>query len=330
MEQNKKRIGVLTSGGDAPGMNAAIRAVTRSALFRQMEVMGIRHGFTGLLARDAALLDLRSVSEILHRGGTVLYTSRCPAFYQEDGIREGARACRELGLDGLVVIGGDGSFRGAQALSRHGVPCIGIPGTIDNDVPCTEYTIGFDTAVNTVIQLVDRLRDTSQSHDRCSIVEVMGRGCGDIALQAGVACGAIAILTPEIPCSIEAVVEKMKRTLRTGKRHFIILAAEGVAKRDGFGSVPELAVQIQARTGVETRATVLGYVQRGGAPTARERVLASEMGVRAVSLLEAGTNASRIVAMQHGRIVDLDLEEALSMSRPFCKPLYDIADEISI
>lgn len=311
-------------------MNAAIRAVTRSALSKQIKVMGIRHGFTGLLARDAVSLDLRSVSEILHRGGTVLYTSRCPAFYQEEGIREGTRACRELGLDGLVIIGGDGSFRGAQALSRHGIPCVGIPATIDNDVACSEATIGFDTAVNTVIELVDRLRDTSQSHDRCSVVEVMGRRCGDIALQAGVACGAIAILVPEIPCSIEGVVEKMKRTLRTGKRHFIIVVAEGVAKSEGFGSVPELAVQIQARTGVETRATVLGYVQRGGTPTARERVMASEMGVRAVSLLEQGTGQSRIVAVQQGRIVDLDLEAALAMSRPFCSALYDIVDEISI
>ena len=330
MEQATKCIGVLTSGGDAPGMNAAIRAVTRSALSKQIKVMGIRHGFTGLLARDTVSLDLRSVSEILHRGGTVLYTSRCPAFYQEEGIREGARACRELGLDGLVIIGGDGSFRGAQALSRHGIPCVGIPATIDNDVACSETTIGFDTAVNTVIELVDRLRDTSQSHDRCSVVEVMGRRCGDIALQAGVACGAIAILVPEIPCSIEGVVEKMKRTLRTGKRHFIIVVAEGVAKSEGFGSVPELAVQIQARTGVETRATVLGYVQRGGTPTARERVMASEMGVRAVSLLEQGTGQSRIVAVQQGRIVDLDLEAALAMSRPFCSALYDIVDEISI
>lgn len=330
MEQTEKRIGILTSGGDAPGMNAAIRAVTRSALSKQIKVLGIRHGFTGLLARDTVSLDLRSVSDILHRGGTVLYTSRCPAFYQETGIREGARACRELKLNGLVVIGGDGSFRGAQALSHQGIPCIGIPGTIDNDVACSEYTIGFDTAVNTVIQLVDRLRDTSQSHDRCSVVEVMGRHCGDIALQAGVACGAVAILVPEVPCSIEMIVEKMQRTLRTGKRHFIILVSEGVAKSEGFGSVPELAVQIQARTGVETRATVLGYVQRGGTPTARERVLASEMGVRAVALLAQTNPRSRIVAVQHGRIVDLDLDEALTMSRPFNKTLYDIADEISI
>jgi 6-phosphofructokinase 1 len=329
MEQKQKAIGVLTSGGDAPGMNAAIRAVTRSALFKKMTVLGIHHGFTGLLARDASPLDLRSVSEILHRGGTVLYTSRCPAFYKEEGIKEGARACRELGLDGLIVIGGDGSFRGAQALSRQGIPCIGIPGTIDNDVACSEYTVGFDTAVNTVIELVDKLRDTSQSHDRCSVVEVMGRHCGDIALYAGIACGALAILVPEMPCSVDAIVEKMQNTLRTGKRHFIIIVAEGVAKEGGFGSVPELAIQIEARTGVETRATVLGYVQRGGTPTARERVLASEMGAHAVEVLEHHGH-SRIVAVRHNQIVDLDLEDALSMNKTFNRRLYEIADMISI
>ena len=329
MKQQPKTIGILTSGGDAPGMNAAIRAVTRSALYKNMQVFGIHHGFSGLLARDAEALDLRSVSDILHRGGTVLYTSRCPAFYKEEGIKEGARACRELGLDGLVVIGGDGSFRGAQALSRQGIPCVGIPGTIDNDVACSEYTIGFDTAVNTVIELVDKLRDTSQSHDRCSVVEVMGRRCGDIALYAGVACGAIAILVPEMPCSIDAIVTKMQNTLRTGKRHFIIVVAEGVAKEGGFGSVPELAVQIEARTGVESRATVLGYVQRGGTPTARERVLASEMGAHAVSVLERGAH-SRIVAVRNNQIVDLDLDEALTQTKQFNRQLYEIADMISI
>ena len=329
MQQPSKTIGILTSGGDAPGMNAAIRAVTRSALYKNMQVLGIHHGFTGLLARDAEVLDLRSVSDILHRGGTVLYTSRCPAFYKEEGMKEGARACRELGLDGLVVIGGDGTFRGAQGLSRLGIPCVGIPGTIDNDVACSEYTIGFDTAVNTVIELVDKLRDTSQSHDRCSVVEVMGRHCGDIALYAGVACGAIAILVPEMPCSVEAIVEKMQKTLRTGKRHFIIVVAEGVAKEGGFGSVPELAIQIEARTGVESRATVLGYVQRGGTPTARERVLASEMGAHAVSVLERSAK-SRIVAVRNNQIVDLDLDEALSQTKQFNRHLYEIADMISI
>lgn len=329
MEKERKTIGVLTSGGDAPGMNAVVRAVARSALSKHMRVMGIRHGYSGLLARDATELDLRSVSEILHRGGTILYTSRCPAFYKEEGVKEGARACRELGLDGLVVIGGDGSFRGARDLSAHGVPCVGVPGTIDNDIACSEYTVGFDTAVNTVIELVDKLRDTSQSHDRCSVVEVMGRNSGDIALSAGIACGAVAILLPEMECSVDAVVEKMKRTLKMGKRHFIVIIAEGVTNRNGLGSTSEIAVQIEARTGVETRTTVLGYVQRGGTPTARERILASVMGVYAVELLEQGIG-NRIVASVANRIVDYDITEALNQKKEFNRHLYEIADMISI
>ncbi|MDD4715018.1 MAG: ATP-dependent 6-phosphofructokinase [Oscillospiraceae bacterium] len=329
MEQERKTIGVLTSGGDAPGMNAVVRAVARSALSKEMRVVGIRHGFSGLLARDAMELDLRSVSEILHRGGTILYTSRCPAFYKEEGVRDGARACRELGLCGLVVIGGDGSLRGAKALFAQGVPCIGIPGTIDNDIACSEYTVGFDTAVNTVIELVDKLRDTSQSHDRCSLVEVMGRNSGDIALYAGIACGAVAILIPEIECSVDAVVAKMQRTLKMGKRHFIIILAEGVANRNGLGSASEIAVQIEARTGVETRTAVLGYVQRGGVPTARERILASVMGVHAVELLERGIGG-RIVASVGNQIVDYDIAEALGRKREFNRHLYDLADMISI
>lgn len=329
MEHQRKTIGVLTSGGDAPGMNAVVRAVARSALSKDMRVLGVRHGFAGLLARDAMELDLRSVSEILHRGGTILYTSRSPAFYKEEGVKEGARACRELGIHGLVVIGGDGSFRGARDLSAQGIPCVGVPGTIDNDIACSDYTVGFDTAVNTVIELVDKLRDTSQSHDRCSVVEVMGRGCGDIALYAGVACGAVAILLPEIPCSVDMIVAKMQRTLKTGKRHFIIVIAEGVTNRNGLGSASEIAVQIEARTGVETRTTVLGYVQRGGTPTARERILASEMGVYAVELLERGVG-NRIVASVQNRIVDFDIGEALGMRKQFNRQLYDISDMISI
>lgn len=329
MEKEQKTIGVLTSGGDAPGMNAVIRAVVRSALYKKMRIFGIRHGYSGLLARDAVELDLRSVSEIMHRGGTVLYTSRCPAFYQEAGVKEGARACKELGLDGLIVIGGDGSFRGAYALSQAGIPCIGIPATIDNDVACSEYTIGFDTAVNTVMELVDKLRDTSQSHDRCSVVEVMGRNSGDIALNAGLACGAVAILVPEVDISLDAVVEKMQRTLRTGKRHFIIIVAEGVLHQKGLGSAPEVAVQIEARTGVETRATVLGYVQRGGTPTAKERQTASEMGVYAVELLEKD-RGSRIVAVRNHQICDFSICEAMMEKHQFSQRRYEIADMISI
>lgn len=329
MGDKKLTIGVLSSGGDAPGMNAAIRAVVRGGLSKNMRVVGIKRGYAGLLARDMMDMNMRSVSDTLHRGGTVLYCARCPEFSTDSGVEQGKRVCEEMGIDGLVVIGGDGSFRGARDLSLKGVPCIGIPGTIDNDISSSEYTIGFDTAVNTCMDMVDKLRDTSQSHDRCTIVEVMGRNCGEIALHAGIACGAVAILVPEVPFSIDEIVSKMCRTLSTGKKHFIIIVAEGVVKRNGISSVQELAELLEAKTGVEARASVLGHVQRGGVPTARERVLASEMGYRAVELLEQGTG-NRVVVCRENRIVDLDILEALEMKRPFNKKLYDIANAISI
>lgn len=329
MDKQQKTIGIITSGGDAPGMNAAVRAVVRTALYKNIRVIGIRRGFSGLLVRDMVEMNLRSVCDTLHRGGTMLYSARCPEFREDKSVERGREVCTEMGIDGLVVIGGDGSFRGARDLSLKGIPCIGIPGTIDNDIACCDYTVGFDTAVNTVMDMVDKLRDTSQSHDRCSIVEVMGRHCGDIALHAGIACGALAILVPELPFSIDAIVQKMQRTLRTGKKHFIIMVAEGVTNANGIGTVYDIAREIQERTGVESRSTVLGHVQRGGAPTARERVLASEMGFHAVELLEQGIG-NRVVVSHDNKIVDYDILEALNMKKEFNKRLYDIADAISI
>lgn len=285
-----KKIAVLTSGGDAPGMNAALRAVVRAGISYGMEVYGVRRGYNGLLNGDMFPMNLRSVSDIIHRGGTFLYTARSPEYNTPAGVKKAADKCREMGIDGVVVIGGDGSFRGARDLTNAGIPCIGIPGTIDNDIACTEYTVGFDTAMNTAMEMVDRLRDTTESHDRCSVVEVMGRRCGDIALQTGIAVGATAILVPEVPYDFERdVIQRMKFTQKTGKKHFIIIVAEGV------GGVDKLAKDIQEQTGIESRATVLGHVQRGGSPTLRDRVMASRMGYHAVELLDKGIG-NRVVA----------------------------------
>ena len=322
-------IGVLTSGGDAPGMNAAIRAVVREAIANGKRVMGIKRGYAGLLQEEIYEMHTTDVSDIIQRGGTILQTARCKEFTTAEGQQKGADICRQHGIDGMIVIGGDGSFRGAQKLAYYGINTVGVPGTIDLDIACTDYTIGFDTAVNTVMDMVDKLRDTSQSHDRCSIVEVMGRRCGDIALHAGIACGAVAILVPEVPFSIDSIIEKMQRTLRTGKKHFIIIVAEGVTSVGGVGTVHDIAEEIEARTGVESRATVLGHVQRGGAPSARERVLASEMGYHAVELLEQGIG-NRVVVNHDNKIVDYDILEALQMKKQFDRHLYDIADAISI
>ncbi|MEG1846156.1 MAG: ATP-dependent 6-phosphofructokinase, partial [Oscillospiraceae bacterium] len=264
-----KTIGVLTSGGDAPGMNAVIRAVVRSGCENGMRVMGIRRGYNGLMYGDMYEMNLRSVSNIINRGGTILYSARSPEFKTEEGIKQAVNMCQEVGMAGVVVIGGDGSFRGARDLSMHGVPCVGVPGTIDNDIACCDYTIGYDTAMNTVMEMVDRLRDTSESHDRCSVVEVMGRKAGYLALNAGIAVGATTILIPEVEFDFQKeVIERMQRTQKAGKRHFIIIVAEGV------GRVAEMAKQIEEATGVESRATVLGHVQRGGSPTVRDRVVA--------------------------------------------------------
>lgn len=317
-----KRIGVLTSGGDAPGMNAAVRAVTRAALSKGYEVIGIKRGYNGLLKGETVKLGARDVSNIIQLGGTHLYTARCLEFKEWEYVLKAKEKCDELNLVGIVVIGGDGSFRGAADLSKAGVPCIGLPGTIDNDIACTEYTIGYDTAMNTAMEMVDKIRDTARSHDRCSLVEVMGRNAGWIALNVGTAVGAMAILTPEMKFSIDDIIAKIEASKKDKKQHFIIVVSEGVGNSD------ELAKQIQDRTGIVSRATILGHVQRGGSPTVRDRVVASEMGYYAVNLLDKGIG-NRVVAMQNGKIVDFDILEALAMKKPFDENLYNIANEIS-
>lgn len=320
-----KQIAVLTSGGDAPGMNAAVRSVVRTALTSGMEIVGVHRGYNGLLNCDVTDLNLRSVSDIIHNGGTVLYTARSPEFNSPEGVQRAAENCRKLGIEGLIVIGGDGSFRGARDLTQAGIPCIGVPGTIDNDIACSEYTIGYDTAMNTAMEMVDRLRDTTESHDRCSVVEVMGRRCGDIALNTGIAVGAMAILVPEQPYDLEHdIYERMQYTQSIGKRHFIIIVAEGAGCH-----TEELAKEIEKHTGIETRATILGHVQRGGSPSLRDRVVATQMGYHAVKLLQGG-QSNRVVAMQQGRIVDFDITQALSMDRKFDSDLYQIALQVSI
>ena len=320
----KDAIAVLTSGGDAPGMNAAVRAVVRSGINKGFNVLGIKRGYRGLLKKDFVEMDLRSVTNILSLGGTILYTARSKEFQTPEGIQHAAQNCMDMGVNGVVVIGGDGSFMGARALSEAGVPCIGIPGTIDNDIACSDYTVGFDTAMNTAMEMVDKIRDTSQSHDRCSVVEVMGRRCGDIALQTGISCGATAILVPEVPYNIEQdVISRILETRKNGKQHFIVVVAEGVG-----GSV-DLAKYIERRTGIESRATILGHVQRGGSPTLRDRVVASEMGYKAVELLAEG-KSKRVVALKDGKIVDFDITEALNMERVFDTHLYEIAKTISM
>ena len=325
MAKEIKTIGVLTSGGDAPGMNAAVRAVVRTALSKGIKVKVIERGYNGLLHNEMRDMDLRSVSEIIHRGGTVLYTARCLEFLTKEGQEQGAQCCRDNGIDALVVVGGDGSFKGARALANLGIPCIGIPGTIDNDIACSEYTIGYDTAMNTAVEMVDKLRDTTQSHDRCSVVEVMGRHAGYIALNVGIATGAIATLIPERPYDLERdILDRMSFTQKTGKKHFIIVKAEGVP-----GTAQDLANEIQAHTGIDSRATVLGHVQRGGAPTLRDRVTASQMGYQAVYLLERGI-FNRVVAVSADQIVDYDINVALAMHKTIDTKMIDVANTISI
>ena len=304
-------------------MNAAVRAVVRTAIALGMKVKGIRRGYNGLIEGDIIDLDVRSVSDIIHRGGTVLYTARSPRFKTEEGMKEAIDNCKKHGIEGIVVIGGDGSYRGARDLSLRGIPCVGVPGTIDNDISSTEYTIGFDTAMNTAMEMVDKIRDTAQSHDRCSVVEVMGRRAGYLALQAGIAVGATAVLVPEVEFKIEDVVEKIKATQKTGKKHFIIVVAEGV------GGVEEIAKKIEEETGVESRATVLGHVQRGGNPTVRDRVMATEMGYAAVKLLKDGIG-NRVIGWKKGEIVNYDIYEALNMKKPFDDEMYEIAHTTSI
>ena len=319
-----KSIAVLTSGGDAPGMNAAVRAVVRTGLNFGMKVYGVMRGYNGLLTGDLKEMNMRSVSDIMQHGGTALYTARSPEFNTPAGVEKAANMCREKGIEGVVVIGGDGSFRGARDLTNAGINCIGVPGTIDNDIACTDYTIGYDTALNTAMEMIDRIRDTTESHDRCSVVEVMGRRCGDIALNTGVAVGALTTLVPEIPYDFHRdVLDRIRLTQSTGKRHYIIVVAEGV------GNTEELAQRIQRHTGIETRATILGHVQRGGAPTLRDRVVASRMGYHAAELLFNGIG-NRVVAMKGEQIVDFDITEALNMPRTFDEKMYRVSAVLSI
>ena len=314
-----KTIGVLTSGGDAPGMNAAIRAVVRVAINKGLKVKGIMRGYAGLLDEEIVDMDTTSVSDIISRGGTILYTARCMEFTTPEGQQKGADICRKHGIDGIVVIGGDGSFRGAGKLSALGINTIGLPGTIDLDIACTDYTIGFDTAVNTAMEAIDKIRDTSTSHERCSIVEVMGRNAGYIALWCGVANGAEDILLPERydgdeQSLINRVIENRKR----GKKHNIIINAEGI------GHSASMAKRIEAAKGIETRATILGHMQRGGTPTCKDRVYASIMGAKAAMLLAEG-KSNRLVAYKHGEFVDYDIQEALNMTKDISEEQYAIS-----
>ncbi|MDA3731242.1 6-phosphofructokinase [Niameybacter massiliensis] len=320
MDQKVSTIGVLTSGGDAPGMNAAIRSVVRTAIARGIKVMGIRKGYNGLLAGDVFEMDTRSVSDIIQRGGTILQTARCLEFVKPEGQKRGADMCRVFGIDGLVVIGGDGSFQGAEKLANLGINTIGVPGTIDLDIACTEYTIGFDTAVNTAMDAINKIRDTSTSHQRCSIVEVMGRNAGYIALWCAINSGAEMVLLPEMPRpSDEEIVKKIIENKHKGKKHFLIVVAEGV------GGSEKLAKTIEDMTGIETRATILGHLQRGGSPTAVDRMHASMMGAKAVDLLCEG-KAKRVVAYVKGEYVDYDINEALKMKKELDPYMYSLTD----
>ena len=303
-----KRIGVLTSGGDAPGMNAAVRSVVRAAVYRGIEVVGIRRGWNGLINGDIVRLDERSVAHIIDRGGTILYTARSEEFRTEEGQKKAVSTCKLLGLDGIVAIGGDGTFRGALALSKYGISVVGLPGTIDNDIACTDYCIGFDTAANTAIECIDKLRDTMQSHERCSVVEVMGRNAGHLALYVGLAVGATAVLVPESKESFDTeIIEKIRNARLNGFTHYMVVVAEGA------GSAFDVANRIRDEIALDPRVTV-GHVQRGGSPTARDRVMATRMGYRAVEILAAGST-NRIVGVHQGKIFDIDIDEALSMNK---------------
>ncbi len=329
MESKVKTIAILTSGGDAPGMNAAVRAAARTAFKRGIKVYGVNCGYNGLIEADLFEMDMRSVSNILQNGGTILSTARSPKFKTEAGMMAAIETCKRFGIEGIVVIGGDGSYRGAKDLSLRGIPCVGVPGTIDNDIASTDETIGFDTAMNTAMIMIDRLRDTSRSHNRCSVVAVMGRRCGDIALRTGIAVGATSILVPEIPFDFNKnVVEKIRDGIKYGKNHFIVVVAEGVANTNGVGDVNDIAIRIEEATGVESRATILGHVQRGGSPTVRDRTLASSMGSYAVDLLTNGIG-NRVVSIRNNVLVDDDIVEALEMKNTIDKHLYKIAYEIS-
>ncbi len=319
-----KRIGLLTSGGDASGMNAAIRAVVRTALYYGMEVYGIRRGYAGLIEDNMDEMDMRSVSNIVHRGGTMLRTARCMEMFTEEGQRKAAETLHRRGIEGLVVIGGDGSFHGAKILSeQYGIPTIGIPGTIDNDLAYTDYTLGFDTAVNTCIDAINKLRDTMESHERISVVEVMGRRCGDIALYAGITSGAEIIIVPEVPYDMDDVVMRIKRSRENGKHSNIIVVAEGVM------SAEEFARRLQAVTEYSVRSTNIGHIQRGGSPSMADRMLAAQFGNKAVRLLKDGIG-NRVVGIHKNEIIDMDIIEALSMEKKFNYELYETLRMISM
>ena len=320
MDNKVKRIGVLTSGGDAPGMNAAVRAVVRTAIANGIECVGIRRGWQGLINSDFVLLSRESVGHILSRGGTILYTARSEEFMHESGRLKAVATCKMLGLDGVVAIGGDGTFRGALELSRLGVPVVGVPATIDNDVGCTNYTIGFDTACNTAIECIDRLRDTMQSHERCSVVEVMGRNAGFLALYVGIAVGATTVLVPERPIDFQKdVVERIQDSRLAGNTHFMIVVAEGV------GSAVDIGKRIHDAVGMDPRVTVLGHIQRGGSPNARDRETATRMGYYAVNSFVEG-RGNCIIATQEGGIVEIPIEEALAMKKHLQMDRYRIME----
>ena len=323
MAKQIKTIGILTSGGDAPGMNAAIRAVVRTAINKGLKVKGIQKGYNGLINEEIIDMDKRSVADIIQRGGTILYTARCMEFMTPEGQKKGAEVCKKHGIDGIVVIGGDGSFRGAQKLAEAGVNTIGLPGTIDLDIACTDYTIGFDTAINTAMEAIDKIRDTSTSHERCSIIEVMGRNAGYIALWCGIANGAEDILLPERYDNDEqALINHIIEARKRGKKHHLIINAEGIGHSTG------MARRIEAATGIETRATILGYMQRGGSPTCKDRVYASVMGAYAVDLLCEG-KSNRLVAYKDGKFVDFDIDEALAMTKDIDEYEFNISALLS-
>ena len=337
-----KTIGVLTSGGDAQGMNAAVRAVVRTCVAENITVMGIREGYKGLIEGNIQELTARDVCDILGRGGTFLRSARCPEFKTEEKIQEAVHTCKEFGIEGIVVIGGDGSFRGARDLTLHGIPCVAMPGTIDNDIVCSDYTIGFDTAVNICIDLIDKLRDTCNSHNRCSVVQIMGKNAGWVTLEAGIAAGATSIIVPEVEFDFQRdIVDRIARGKRYGKNHFIVLVSEGLffdvpsnknykyCVENGIANIADFAKRVEKETGVESREAILGHVQRGGAPSAKDRVIATEMGNYCVNLLKNGIS-NRVVVMKETDIIDLDILEALKMEKPLDFKKYEMANMINI
>ena len=323
MQNAVKRIGVMTSGGDAPGMNAAVRAVVRAATFRGIECIGIRRGYNGLIAGDFVRLETESVAHIINRGGTMLYTARSDEFRTLDGQKKAAATCKLLGLDGVVGIGGDGTFRGLIELSKQGVSVAGVPATIDNDIVCTDYTIGFDTAANTAVEAIDRLRDTMQSHERCSVAEVMGRNAGHLALYVGLATGATAVLVPEKGVDFERdVIDRIRQARLAGNTHFMIIVAEGA------GSAIEIGQGIHDALGLDPRVTILGHIQRGGTPSARDRVMATRMGYHAVQALAEG-KTNRVICAQAGKMVDIDILEGLSMKKGLNEQQYEVLEAMT-